>query len=167
MKDVKLSGGIQLLDNTVKIKFKKLSPEAVAPKIMKVGDAGADLTATTISETAMYVEYGTGLAVEIPPGYVGYIFPRSSISMKTLLLSNAVGVIDSNYRGEIKLRFKEHLKYGINYWGDFAGEDVNDYEVGDRVGQLIVMPVPAMVFEEVEELSETERNGAGFGSSGK
>jgi dUTP pyrophosphatase len=138
MKEVKLGGGIQLTDNSVKVKFKKLSTEAVAPKVMKIGDAGADLTATSVEETAMYYEYGTGLAVEIPSGYVGYIFPRSSCSNYHLSLSNCVGVIDSNYRGEIKFRFKQTRD-----------------------------SFPTMTFEEVTDLSSSERGEAGYGSSGK
>jgi dUTP pyrophosphatase len=157
VKDVKLGGGLMLTNNSVNVKFKKLSPQAVAPKIMRAGDAGADLTATRYVEGPEYIEYGTDIAVEIPPGFVGYIFPRSSISNKTLILSNSVGVIDSNYRGEIKFRFKSHE--GV------LGE--NKYEVGDRIGQLVVMPIPTVTFEEAEELSESNRGEQGYGSSGK
>lgn len=169
MKDVKLSGGIQLIDNTVKVKFKKLSPDAVVPKVMKVGDAGADLTATSIIETHMYVEYGTGLAVEIPPGYVGFIYPRSSLSNYDLVLANHVGVIDSNFRGEIKFRFKHTTVITRLDFEDAAvyPQIPKLYEVGDRIGQLIIQQVPTMVFEEVDELSSSERGEAGYGSSGK
>jgi dUTP pyrophosphatase len=157
MKDVKLGGGLILTDTTVKVRFKKLSEEAVAPKIMKIGDAGADLTTTgLLNDTGLYVEYGTGLAVEIPAGYVGYIFPRSSISNYHLSLTNAVGVIDSNYRGEIKFRFRR------TWDSDFAKK----YQTGDRIGQLVVMPIPTVEFEEVEELSESNRGENGYGSSG-
>ena len=82
------------------------------------------------------------------------IFPRSSISNTGLILSNSVGVVDSGYRGEIKFRFK---------WI----KDTTDYNVGDRVGQLIILPYPSIETEEAEELSSTERGEGGFGSSGK
>ncbi len=90
----------------MKVKFKRLSDEAVVPRIAKPGDAGADLTATSVNSYPQYIEYGTGISVEIPDGYVGLVFPRSSISNKDQVLSNAVGVIDSGYRGEIRARFK-------------------------------------------------------------
>lgn len=172
MKDVKLGGGLQLINNSVNVKFKKLSEDAVAPKIMKTGDAGADLTATSMTETDMYIEYGTGLAVEIPQGYVGLIYPRSSLSNYDLILSNHVGVIDSNYRGEIKFRFKRTKKPSMAYRVPdmenlIDSNNCQIYKVGDRIGQLIIMPYPTVTFEEVEELSETNRGDQGYGSSGK
>lgn len=138
------------------VKIKKLVPEAVVPKYSRKGDAGLDLTATSMNDTDMYIEYGTGLAVAIPEGYVGYIFPRSSLSNYHLDLANAVGVIDSNYRGEIKFRFKKTE----DHWSS------KYYKVGDRVGQLIIMPIPEIEFEEAEELDETNRGANGYGSSG-
>lgn len=140
----------------MKIKIKRLSDTAIIPAYGKVGDAGLDLTATSMNENALYIEYGTGLAIEIPPGFVGYIFPRSSLSNYHLSLANSVGVIDSNFRGEIKFRFKVTQDFPVT----------NIYNVGDRVGQLIVMPIPSVEFEEVEELGETNRGAAGYGSSG-
>ena len=140
----------------MKVKIKKLLPNAVIPKYAKQGDAGLDLTATSVSVTEEvgygYIEYGTGLAVEIPEGYVGLVFPRSSVSVTGLILANAVGVIDSGYRGEIKCRFK---------WI----KNTNKYIVGDRVAQLLILPYPAIEFEETEELSKTERSEGGFGST--
>lgn len=142
----------------MKVRFKKLDPNAIVPAYSKPGDAGLDLTATSKNLVDAgkygYVEYGTGLAVEIPEGYVGLIFPRSSISNTGLILSNSVGVVDSGYRGEIKFRFK---------WI----KDTTDYNVGDRVGQLIILPYSSIETEEAEELSSTERGEGGFGSSGK
>ncbi len=141
----------------MKVKIKKLSENAVIPKYAKHGDAGMDLTATSIiSETTDHITYGTGIAVEIPEGFVGYVFPRSSIRKTTLILSNSVGVIDSGYRGEIQATFKR--KNGIVQ---------EEYIVGDRIAQLIVMPVPYVEFEESDELSDSERGEGGFGSSGK
>ena len=141
----------------MKVKVKKLNENTIIPSYAKLGDAGLDITTTGINEaTESYIEYKTGLAIEIPEGFVGLIFPRSSISKTDLILTNSVGVIDSGYRGEIKLRFK------ISKEGD-----INIYEKGDKIGQLIIIPYPQIEFEEVNELSSTERGEDGFGSSGR
>ena len=96
----------------MEVKIKKLCDSAVIPSYAKPGDAGMDLVATSrIFDKYGNVEYGTGLAMEIPEGYVGLLFPRSSISKQDLSLANAVGVIDSGYRGEIKFKFKPTLAY--------------------------------------------------------
>lgn len=166
MIDVKLSGGIQLMKNTVSVNFKKLVPEATAPKYAKSGDAGVDLVATSVNETEMYIEYGTGLALEILRGYVGLIYPRSSLSNYDLVLANHVGVIDSGYRGEIKFRFK---KTKNPEYMTLTGREYNTpkvYQIGDKIGQLVVTPIPLILFEEVTELEETERGSGGYGSSG-
>ncbi len=141
------------------IKIKKLHPNAVIPTYSKPGDAGMDLTAISFSlnKENNFYEYGTGLSIEIPAGYVGLIFPRSSISNVNMMFTNAVAVIDSNFRGEIKLRFKRHQNK----------QALRDYNVGERIGQLLILPYPQITFEEVDELSETERGKGGFGSSGK
>lgn len=160
----------------MKVKIKKLHKDAVIPKYAKDGDAGLDLTATS-----MYYDeygnicYGTGLAFEIPEGYVGFIFPRSSICKEQLLLSNAVGVIDSGYRGEVSFKFKPSMalddcqcvKTDAEKLWSIAVRQNDIYKVGDRIGQMIIMPYPSVEFEEVEELSETERGEGGYGSSGK
>ena len=142
----------------MKVNIKKLNKNAVIPKYAKEGDAGLDLTAVSINTVGTYpegyVEYGTGLAVEIPEGYVGMVFPRSSVTKKALTLKNSVGIIDSGYRGEIMIRFMSH-----------DVRDTNIYEVGERIAQLIIMPIPYVDLEEVEELSETERAEGGFGST--
>lgn len=154
----------------VKLNFKKLSPEAVSPKYSKSGDCGADLTATSMLETDMYIEYGTSLAIEIPPGYVGLIYPRSSLSNYDLVLSNHVGVIDPGYTGEIRFRFKRTEDANnayMNHGKSDHNQNANIYKVGDRIGQLIVQQVPRMLFNEVEELEHSERGALGFGSSGK
>ena len=140
----------------MQIKIKKLNSEAVVPRYSKPGDAGLDLTAISVESNNMYTEYGTGLSIEIPEGFVGLLFPRSSISNYHLSLANSVGVIDSNYRGEIKFRFK---KTGT---ASFS----NEYKVGDRVGQLMIIPYPSIELVESEELSNTSRGTGGFGSSG-
>jgi len=138
------------------VKFKKLSPLAVIPRYSKPGDAGMDLTAASkIDNTTFQCTYGTGISVEIPEGYVGLVFPRSSIRNTELILSNSVGVIDSGYRGEIQATFIK--TNGLGSW---------DYKIGDRIAQLIIIPYPQIEFEEVEELSQTDRGTGGFGSSG-
>lgn len=141
------------------INFKKLHPNAVVPTFGRSGDAGADLVATTITYTDSYIEYGTGIAIELPPGFAGLIFPRSSLSNYDLILTNHVGLLDSNYRGEIKFRFKAT--------DPFPRVNPTLYKIGDRIGQLVVQQVPAVQFVEVEELSETNRGENGYGSSGK
>ncbi len=137
----------------MKVKIKKLTESAVIPKYSKPGDAGMDLTITSIDHIdTEHVKYGFGLAFEIPAGYVGYIFPRSSCYKQRQILSNAVGVLDSGYRGEVG--------------AVFIGTSIERYKVGDRAAQLIIMPVPTIEFEEVEELSQTERGTGGYGSTG-
>lgn len=141
----------------MKVKIKKLHPDAIIPRYAKDGDAGMDLTAIsrTIFHNHGFREYRTGLSIEIPEGYVGLIFPRSSIRSKNQLLTNHVGVIDSGYRGEISFCFKD-IQKGLD----------PIYGIGEKVGQLIIIPYPKIELEEVEELSETERGTGGFGSSG-
>jgi dUTP pyrophosphatase len=140
----------------MKVNIKKIIEEAVIPSYSRNGDAGLDLTATSFSiENDCYV-YGTGIAIEIPEGYVGLIYPRSSISKYDLILANHVGVIDSNYRGELILKFKK-TKDLFN----------KIYIVGDRIGQLIIMAYPSIEFSICEDLSSTNRNTANFGSSGE
>lgn len=152
----------------MKVKIKKLHKDAVIPKYAQKGDSGLDLTATSMNyDDHGNAVYGTGLAIDIPEGYVGYIFPRSSISKKTLALTNSVGVIDSNYRGEIMLKFKPDTSiFGLDLMKDEL-TNIEIYSIGDRIGQLIIMPIPSIEFEEVEELSDTNRGTGGFGSTGK
>ena len=142
----------------MEVKIKKLHPDAAIPVYSKPGDAGLDLTATSIDDDSYgNIVYGTGLAVEIPEGYVGLLYPRSSNSKTDLYLTNHVGVIDSGYRGEIMFKFRP-----IN-----GIEDAYIYAVGDRIGQLIIMPYPSIKFVETDELSDTDRGDGGFGSTGK
>jgi len=141
----------------MQVKIKKLHNNVVIPKYAKAGDAGLDLVATEIiNKDPFQITYGTGLAMEIPAGFVGLVYPRSSIRKYDLSLTNCVGVIDSGYRGEIQATFRRH-----------KGVASNDYEVGDKIVQIIIVPYPPIEFIEVDELSETERGTGGFGSSGK
>ena len=176
----------------MKVNVKKLHHSAVVPSYAKPGDAGLDLTAISVSfdDENGTIDYGTGLAVEIPEGHVGLIFPRSSQRKKDLVLTNHVGVIDSGYRGEIKFSFKPTIEYwdvlsnekkfyellthcvfafyerAVDEHYDY-GKQASTYALGDRIGQIIILPYPNVEFNIVTELSETERGEGGFGSTGK
>jgi dUTP pyrophosphatase len=141
----------------MELKIKKLIPEAVIPQYAKNGDACFDIVATSISfANPYYIEYGTGLAMEVPEGFVGTLFPRSSISNTDLTLANSTGILDSGYRGEIKFRFRTSSRsFGKHY------------AVGDRIGQMMLVEIPKIKFKEVTELSTTERGEGGYGSSGR
>lgn len=169
----------------MEVKFKKLSDKAVIPTKAHPTDAGFDMVAVKINITDNYVEYETNIALEIPDGYVGLLFPRSSNSKKDLLLANSVGVVDSCYRGDVKFRFKRILMPviqevmvapptgdvlkdaqntrkvpGLAYRDDFI------YKEGDKIGQLVIMPIPEITLVETDELTETDRGETGFGASG-
>jgi len=142
----------------LKLKVKKLHPDAKLPAFGRPGDAGLDLTAISMhmeGEHGLMV-YRTGLAIEIPAGHVGLLFPRSSVSNYDLNLANSVGVIDENYRGEVVAKFRRT-----------SNGTCEVYDKGHRVVQLVVLPVPAIEIEEVGSLSDSNRGAAGFGSSGK
>jgi dUTP pyrophosphatase len=147
----------------MKVKVKRLHPNAKIPQYSKEGDAGLDLVAVSKrgykdANGCRIITYGTGLAFEIPEGYVGLIFPRSSISKKALSLTNAVGVIDSGYRGEVMAKFRI----------DANARPMRDrtYVEGDRIAQMIIVPYPQIELEEVGELNESDRGSGGFGSTG-
>lgn len=171
----------------MKVRIKRLHKDAIVPQYAKKGDAGMDLTAVDYYyDLEGNIVYRTGLAIEIPEGYVGLIFPRSSICKRDINLTNAVGVIDSGYRGEIIMKFKPSLCFHPNEITDYLASDKFDdydgvyipyderipikphtYNYGERIGQIIIMPYPQIEFEEVEELTKTDRGDGGFGSSGK
>lgn len=143
------------------VKIKKLRDNAVIPVKAHPSDAGFDLVAATDIETDEdgNAVYYTGLAFEIPEGHVGLIFPRSSITKKDQMIANGVGVVDSNYRGEVSVKCKmippvSHEKYHV-------------YRKGERVAQMIIVPYPEIEFQEADELSETDRGANGYGSTGK
>ena len=139
------------------VNIKKLNEYAVIPTYAKDGDAGLDLIATSIvSEETFQITYGLGLAIEIPKGFVGLVFPRSSIRKYDLSLTNSVGVIDSGYRGELQATFRKE-----------RGVVSKKYGVGDKVCQIMIIPYPPINFVEVNELSDSERGEGGFGSTGK
>lgn len=146
------------------VKIMKLVEEAVIPQYSLEGDAGLDLTATFRSYDEFgNVVYHTGIAIEIPKGYVGLLFQRSSVSKKQQFLTNAVGVIDSNYRGEIMLKFKPTVQAHNKVESLFN----EMYEVGEKIGQLIILPYPSVNFILSDNLSDTVRGSNGFGSTDK
>ena len=170
----------------LEIKIKKLHEAAVVPTYAHDTDCGMDLTAVskTFDEYGNVV-YGFGLAFEIPEGYAGFIFPRSSNHRSRLLLTNSVGIVDSGYRGEVTAKFAQRTSVSIptkfwsriKFWllGKLDNGDLRtweacnlcNYKVGERVAQMVILPYPKVTFEEVEELSESERGTGGYGSTGK
>lgn len=163
----------------MKVSFKKLVDNAVLPFYGTSEAAGLDMTATSKSYDEFgNVVYGTGIAGKIPEGYVGLLFPRSSNAKKDLILSNSVGVWDADYTGEIFLKFKPSVYFYDSVcnrvsddYDDIVlpthdGYRADEYEVGDRIGQLIIIPYPKIEPEEVDELPTTERGDKGWGSTG-
>lgn len=139
----------------MKVKFKKLAVTAQIPTKAHPTDAGFDLYASRVERNELgQIVCHTDIAFEIPDGYVGLVFCRSSISKMSLTLTNAVGVVDSHYRGEVTAVFRQH-GYML------------PYQPGDRFAQLIIMPYPDVLLEEAEALTETDRGTGGYGSTGK
>ena len=134
------------------IKIKKLVPEAQLPQKATEDSIGMDLIATRMESKNGFIEFGFGQAWEIPIGYGGFIFPRSSISNQPLILSNCVGVIDPDYRGEIMARFKR-----------IANTPNLTYDIGKAIAQVIILQIPEVSFREASELNLTERGNGGYG----
>ncbi len=146
----------------MKVQFKKLCGEAKTPKKATDGSAGYDLySVEDVDMSQYYVDdkahlLKTGIAVGIPEGYVGLLFARSSLHKKHLTLANSVGVIDSDYRGEIKVALK-----------CTDSMDTNQFITkGERVAQVLIIPYLDTEFEEVDNLDVTLRGTGGFGHSG-
>ena len=143
----------------MKVKFKKLSDKAICPSYGTEFSAGADLYAlidkdVTIKNGETTLVH-TGISLEIPVGYVGLIYARSGLATKKgLAPANKVGVIDSDYRGEIMVALLNH-----------SGED-RTITNGERIAQLVIAPFLKAEYEEVDELSDTVRGDGGFGSTG-
>lgn len=155
----------KVINQGMEVKVKKMHAEAVIPSYATKGDAGLDLTAVSKSyDECGNTVYDTGLAFEIPEGFVGLLFPRSSNAKTNLRLTNAVGVLDSGYRGSVLFKYRNHGPKDIKV---YDAKTTSEYKVGDRVGQLIIMPYPQIKLIEAEELSSTERGEGGYGSSGK
>ena len=142
----------------MKIKFKKLNKDAIMPTYARAWDAGADLHA----DNDYVIRYndreivGTGIAVEIPEGYVGLVHPRSGMAANHgITVLNSPGTIDAGYRGELKVILVNHT--GIDY----------EVKKGDKIAQLVIQECIEAHFVEVEELDQSDRNIGGFGSSGQ
>lgn len=144
----------------MEILAKRLHPDAIAPAYAKEGDAGCDLVAVescTLRAGGGRALVATGIAVAIPEGHGGFVLPRSGLASRHgVTLANAPGLIDAGYRGEVKVAL-------VNL------DPVHDYEVekGDRIAQLVVMPVISSTILVVEELPASSRGDGGFGSSGR
>ena len=144
----------------MEIKIKRLNERAKIPTFGTEFSAGADLYCAEEHEISVCsgqkCSIGTGISMEIPEGYVGLVFARSGLACKNgLRLCNSVGVIDADYRGEIKVVLHNDSEY------------VREIKPGERVAQMIVMPYPKVSFIEVEELRDTVRGESGFGGTGR
>ncbi len=138
----------------VKLKIKRLNPEAKIPKHAHEGDACMDIYSISKEEKEKFIEYGTGLAFEFPKDYAMLVFPRSSVTKKDLILKNSVGVLDSSYRGELKLRFYK------------TTNEAEVYDIGEKIGQIMLIPLPEIEIQETEEIENSSRGDGGFGSTG-
>lgn len=138
------------------IKIQLLHPDAKLPARAHPTDACYDVVAVSTRSTDQYREYGLGFATEIPPGWQGLIFPRSSISTYDLALANSVGVVDAGYRGEWVVRFR---------YTDAGPRHV--YGIGSKVAQIQFQRVPEVRFELVGSLAPSPRDTGGFGSTGR
>ena len=141
------------------VKFKRLVDNAIMPIRGTVGSAGIDLTAIQITTETnevgeVILVYHTGLSVEIPEGYCGLLFMRSSVSKKAISMCNAVGVIDSDYRGEITGKFRTTTNVVPSV-----------YQNGERFAQLVIVPLLNYTIEEAETLGTTERGEGSYGST--
>ncbi len=148
------------MNTQIKVKIKKLSETAHLPTYGSKGAAGADLYALTDEDITIKpgqtVMIHTGVALEIPVGYVGLVFARSGLASKRgLAPANKVGVIDSDYRGEIMVALHNHSDMSQTLTS------------GERVAQIAVMPCPQAMFEIVDALDDTDRGEGGFGSTGR
>ena len=154
----------------MKVKIKKLVPEAVIPAYAKPGDAGMDLTAVKVEYDRVNkcFVYHSGLAFEVPEGHLMLLFPRSSNRKTEAYLTNSVGVVDSGYRGEVMACYKRRDNDVFHEHDDkFIINTQAPYKVGERFAQIMIIPYPQIEFEEADELSATERGVGGYGSTGK
>lgn len=146
---------------TVTLKVKRLPHCKALPKYATAGSAGLDLTNALAEPVTLQpgerCRIPIGIIVEIPPGYEGQVRPRSGLADKAgISLTNCVGTIDSDYRGEVQVLVVNH------------GQQPYTFEPGERIAQLLVTPVPEVEVLEVEELSDSaERGAGGFGSTGR
>lgn len=167
--------------SNITVNFKKLSKKAVIPSYAHPTDAGMDMVAISKTETEDYIEFDTGIAIDLPEGYMGLLFPRSSNSKKDLLLCNSVGVVDVGYHNSIRFRFKKIINpnkltfitdwvnklFGIKNFTSKIDYDPKEYNIGEKIGQLIIVPYPKIDWNEVSEFPDSERGMEGFGSTDK
>jgi dUTP pyrophosphatase len=142
--------------NSLKISFKKLDNKASSPQRGSDYAAGWDLTATSMTKERGIISYGTSIGIEIPKGYFAILAARSSVYRTDLILANGLGIIDSDYRGELIFKFR------ILHEGEYP----KVYNIGDRVGQLIILSHATPDWVEADVLGDTDRGSGGFGSSG-
>lgn len=146
------------MPESICVPLKKLDESVIVPSSAYAGDAGVDLCSMQdyVLQPFERTLIPTGLAIELPDGFAGFVLPRSGLAVKHgISIVNAPGLIDSNYRGEVKVclvNLDPHSPFTI--------------EKGDRIAQLVVMPVPSVSFSQVNELQDSERGSGGFGSSG-
>ncbi|NIH79593.1 dUTP diphosphatase [Amycolatopsis viridis] len=142
----------------VQVLLSRLDPGIPLPSYARAGDAGADLVTTTdvVLEPGRRVLVGTGIAIALPPGYAGFVHPRSGLAARTgLSVVNAPGTIDAGYRGEIKVCLVNH-----------DPDEPIRLSRGDRIAQLVIQRVETAAFVEVAELPASERGAGGYGSTG-
>lgn len=141
----------------MKLKIKKLTPDAAVPQYATDGSGCFDLRCTQGGTAFAHAAHAfhTGLAFEVPPGYVLMVYSRSGHGFKNgLRLSNAVGILDSDYRGELMVKLHNDTATAFSF------------EPGDRIAQAMLVAAPSVTFEVVDELGDTARGAGGFGSSG-
>lgn len=156
---IKSTSNTDIAQPPMEVKLKKLHPNAVIPQHAHIGDFCKDLTAVDVEYDPVKdcFVYHTGIAIEVPIGYVAMVFARSSNRNTDAYLPNAVGIIDSGYRGEILVSYKNRTK----------NDKIQPYNVGDRIAQIAILPYPQFDFIKTEELTNTERGQGGHGSTGK
>lgn len=146
------------MNNSVTLPIQRLDPAVELPSYAYLGDAGLDLRSAEDVVLAPHERrlISTGLAIAIPEGYAGFVQPRSGMALKQgLSMANTPGLVDSHYRGELKV-------CAIN----LDDEKPITITRGDRIAQLVILPVPQVTLLEVDQLDETDRGTGGFGSSG-
>ena len=155
------------MSDPVKIKFQRIHPNAKVPTQATSGSAGFDLYAVSTTWFGNMIHVSTGLMIEFPKNYVLQVHGRSGLAAKHgISLANNVGIIDSDYRGELKLMFT--VDSSTNVLDAFASNQ-NAFEAlkpGNRVAQAILVPIPDVIWEEAEQISESLRGAGGFGSTG-
>ncbi len=160
----------------MKISVKRMHPDAIIPQFATAGAACFDLHVIKTHRALTHalhpgdaITFRTGLAFEVPPGHVMMIFSRSGHGFKNdVRLSNCVGIIDADYRGEVmvKLRNDKHIGFGSIAGDKLCELTAMEVRPGDRIAQAMILPLPMVELVEVDDLSKTDRGTGGFGSTG-